>query len=182
MIYFCLLLITVTFAGFSMIFYVCLINQGYLSTFMHVLWNIIRFFNFSFFFYGAAYGMCYLALRDAVSYVMYVFGNDNLSLNNNSFLIPENEGKEFLNFCLIGINNNFKTKINDILTSSLEDYFKSCSKFETIIKEYKILPERIENEKNLKNLVSSRKSMIDFIEEKISSLCSNKKFSEISIR
>ena len=50
MIYFCLLLIAVTFAGVSMMFYVCLRNQGYLAIFMHVLWNIIRFFIFSFFF------------------------------------------------------------------------------------------------------------------------------------
>ena len=50
MIYFCLLLIVTTFACISMMFYACLRRQGYLSTFMHVLWNIIRFFVFSFFF------------------------------------------------------------------------------------------------------------------------------------
>ena len=50
MVYLCLLLIVVTFAGFSMMFYVCIINQGYLRIFMHILWNIIRFFIFSFFF------------------------------------------------------------------------------------------------------------------------------------
>ena len=78
MIYFCLLCITVTFAGVSMMFYACLKRQGYLLTFMHVLWNIKRFFMFSFFFYGAAYGMGYLALRDAVAFVKFIFGNENI--------------------------------------------------------------------------------------------------------
>ena len=61
-IYFSILLSVTTFACVSMMFYACLRRHGYLSTFMHVLWNIIRFFIFSFFFYGGAYGMCYLAL------------------------------------------------------------------------------------------------------------------------
>ena len=135
MIYFCLLLIAVTFAGFSMMFYVCLRNQGYLAIFMHVLWNIIRFFIFSFFFYGAAYGMCYLALRDAVAYVMFVFGEENLSLeeNKNSYLIPKKKGKEFLNYCLINKDNNFKNKFKDILTSSLEDLIKNAIELEDLI-------------------------------------------------
>ena len=135
MIYFCLLLIAVTFAGFSMMFYVCLRNQGYLAIFMHVLWNIIRFFIFSFFFYGAAYGMCYLALRDAVAYVMFVFGEENLSLeeNKNSYLIPKKKGKEFLNYCLINKDNNFKKKFKDILTSSLEDLIKNAIELEDLI-------------------------------------------------
>ena len=54
MIYYCLLLIAVTAAGVAMMFYACLKRQGYLITFMHVLWNIIRFFLFSFFLYGTA--------------------------------------------------------------------------------------------------------------------------------
>ena len=133
MIYFCLLLIAVTFAGFSMMFYVCLRNQGYLAIFMHVLWNIIRFFIFSFFFYGAAYGMCYLALRDAVAYVMFVFGENNILLNDRSYLIPTDQGRKFLQTCLINENNNFKYLIDDILTSSLEDIFKNANELKDLI-------------------------------------------------
>ena len=126
-----------------MMFYVCLKRQGYLQIFMHVLWNITRFFMFSFFFYGAAYGMCFLALRDAVAYVMFVFGEDNLNLNTkDSYLIPKNEGKEFLHYCLINNDNNYKNKINPILISALEDYFKSYS-------ELKILFEDRDSELNL---------------------------------
>ena len=133
MIYFCLLLIAVTFAGFSMMFYVCLRNQGYLAIFMHVLWNIIRFFIFSFFFYGAAYGMCYLALRDAVAYVMFVFGENNILLNERAYLIPTEQGRKFLQTCLINENNNFKYLVDDILTSSLEDIFKNANELKDLI-------------------------------------------------
>ena len=48
MVYFCLFIITITLAGISLMFYACLKRQGYLITFMHILWNIIRFFMFSF--------------------------------------------------------------------------------------------------------------------------------------
>ena len=133
MIYFCLLLIAVTFAGFSMMFYVCLRNQGYLAIFMHVLWNIIRFFIFSFFFYGAAYGMCYLALRDAVAYVMFVFGENNILLNERAYLIPTEQGRKFLQTCLINENNNFKYLVDDILTSSLEDIFKNANELKELM-------------------------------------------------
>ena len=162
MIYFCLLLIAVTFAGFSMMFYVCLINQGYLAIFMHVLWNIIRFFIFSFFFYGAAYGMCYLALRDAVAYVMFVFGEDNLSLDKekNSYLIPKDQGKEFLNYCLINKDNNFKNKFKDILTSSLEDLIKNSIELEDLFDNKNDLISskgfKLENEENLVLLLKKK--------------------------
>ena len=43
MIYYSFLLTAITAAGVSMMFYACLKRQGYLLTFMHVLWNVIRF-------------------------------------------------------------------------------------------------------------------------------------------
>ena len=191
MIYLCLLCITVTFEGFSMMFYVCLKRQGYLQIFMHVLWNITRFFMFSFFFYGAAYGMCFLALRDAVAYVMFVFGEDNLNLNNEkSYLIPKNKGKEFLHYCLINNDNNYKNKINPILISALEDYFKSYS-------ELKILFEDEYSETNLgqglnddtRQLYERQNEIYSHIKEKIvkdlKDYCNNKNCDnllEISIK
>ena len=141
MIYYCLLLIAVTFAGFSMMFYVCLRNQGYLSIFMHVLWNIIRFFIFSFFFYGAAYGMCYLALRDAVAYVMYVFG-DNINQSRPQ-LIPTGNGKLFLSYCLsnTNINNDYKNQLDKSLTISLEDFFTSLYDLKYTLQPFKTMNE-----------------------------------------
>ena len=73
MIYFSLFLIAVIFAGISMMFYACLKRQGYLIIFMHVLWNVIRFFIFSFFLFGTAYGIFFLMLRDARGVVRIIF-------------------------------------------------------------------------------------------------------------
>ena len=125
MIYYCLLLIAVICAGVSMMFFACLKRQGYLITFMHVLWNVIRFFIISFFLYGTAYGIGFLVIRDSVAYMMYVFG-ENLK-ETTPLLLPDGDGKEFLNICLRETDNNFKTKI-DIeddyeYTTPLNDFF-----------------------------------------------------------
>ena len=95
MIYFCLLLITITLAGVAMMFYACLKRQGYLITIMHVLWNIIRFFMFSFFIFGAAYGIFDLVLKDSILVIKHLFNNDGNSEIIKD-LIPPNE---FLENC-----------------------------------------------------------------------------------
>jgi len=96
MIYFCLFLITVTLAGVAMMFYACLKRQGYLITIMHVLWNIIRFFMFSFFIFGAAYGIFDLVLKDSILVIKHLFNNDGNSEIIKD-LIPPNE---FLENCI----------------------------------------------------------------------------------
>lgn len=126
MIYFCLLIIVTTFAGFAMMFYACLKRQGYLATFMHVLWNIIRFFMFSFFIYGCAFGMLYLFLRDAVAYVMYIFSEENIGPNSeNGHLIPKETKDYFYNCTNNEINYNFKERLHPFLVDTLEDFFTS---------------------------------------------------------
>ena len=120
MIYYCLLLIVITAAGVSMMFYACLKRQGYLLTFMKVLWNIIRFFMFSFFLYGTAYGIGFLALRDAVACVMYIF-NENLYQKDVKYI---GGGTEFFQFCLNNTkSNNLKTIFNERYWTSLNDFF-----------------------------------------------------------
>ena len=121
MIYYCLLLIVITAAGVSMMFYACLKRQGYLLTFMKVLWNIIRFFMFSFFLYGTAYGIGFLAIRDSVAYIMYIF-NENLNLDDSDIKLV-GKGKDFLKFCLADDNNNLKAKFNQIYSTSIDDFF-----------------------------------------------------------
>ena len=167
MIYFCLLLIAVTFAGVSMMFYVCLRNQGYLAIFMHVLWNIIRFFIFSFFFYGAAYGMCYLALRDAVAYVLFVFGEENLSLNDKYYLIPNDKGREFLNFCLINKDTDFKTRLNNILTSSLEDFLKNTYELDTYFENINDYYLDQFSQTGFETLIAKHKNYVNLIRDRI---------------
>ena len=56
---------------------------------MHVLWNIIRFFIFSFFLYGTAYGIFFLILSDLIGVMKMIF----LSTDNNNAII-------FLKGCL----------------------------------------------------------------------------------
>jgi hypothetical protein len=126
MIYYCLLLIVITAAGVSMMFYACLKRQGYLLTFMKVLWNIIRFFMFSFFLYGTAYGIGFLALRDAVACVMYIF-NENLYQNVDTKVKYIGGGTKFFQFCLDNTkSNNLKIKYDEydpVFADSIEDFF-----------------------------------------------------------
>jgi hypothetical protein len=159
MIYLCLLCITITFAGVAMMFYACLKRQGYLQTFMHVLWNIVRFFMFSFFFYGAAYGMCYLALRDAVAFVMFIFGSDNLN-DANPQLIPGGRGKDFLKKCLLTNNYNYKDEINPFLTSAFQDFFQNVNDL------YDLFQDQTE-QNALNSLAGKDKDMYDLIKERV---------------
>ena len=102
-----------------MMFYACLKRQGYLLIFMHVLWNVIRFFMFSFFLYGTAYGIGFLAIGDSIAYMMYVF-NENLAEDKPKLI---NGGTEFFQFCLREGNNNLKNNYYDIYTKSLDEFF-----------------------------------------------------------
>ena len=63
MIYYCLLLIASAWTGIATMFSACLKRQGYLITFILLSWNIIRFFIFSFFLYGAAFGIIFFMIR-----------------------------------------------------------------------------------------------------------------------
>jgi len=125
MIFYCLLLIVVTAAGVSMMFYACLKRQGYLITLMHVFWNIIRFFIVSFFLYGAAYGIFFLILKDLISCANKIF---------NEYLIKDNEKEDikeedktnniFLHNCLfpekgktLFLDERIKVSIIDFFTS-----------------------------------------------------------------
>ena len=144
MIYYCLLLIAVTCAGVSMMFFACLKRQGYLITFMHVLWNVIRFFIISFFLYGTAYGIGFLVIRDSVAYMMYVFG-ENLD-ETTPLLLPDGYGKEFLRFCLREEKSNFRTKIDSDddyeYTTPLNDFFTN---YQEIIGMFDKIPKNDDN-------------------------------------
>ena len=119
MIYYCLLLIAITAAGVSMMFYACLKRQGYLITFMHVLWNVIRFFMFSFFLYGTAYGIAFLSIRDSIAVIKYIFGKKNLETTQPKVL--GEGGKEFLNYCLDEVSDT--NLIDEKIITSVKDFF-----------------------------------------------------------
>ena len=130
MIYYCLFLITITLAGVSMMFYACLKRQGYLITIMHILWNIIRFFMFSFFIFGAAYGIFYLVLKDSVAVVKKLF-SENLCNSEEENLIP----CAFLGEC-IQRNYNFANEIDyDIQLKIQNFYYRYKELYDILINE-----------------------------------------------
>lgn len=136
MVYYCLLLTSVTFALVSLVFYTCLRRQGYLKIFMIVLWNIIRFFIFSFFCYGTAYGILYIGLQEVIGYVIYIFG---INLNEKKRLI--NGGLNFYKFCLLRNDNNIKNQFDDYskqLATPLNDFFSSYIELKSLkeVKDY----------------------------------------------
>ena len=58
---------------------------------MHILWNVIRFFIFSFFLYGTAYGVFFIILSDLVGVMKIIFETN---------LPSDNKASEFLKGCL----------------------------------------------------------------------------------
>ena len=133
MIYSCLFLITITLAGVAMMFYACLKRQGYLITIMHILWNIIRFFMFSFFIYGAAYGIFELVLKDSIAVIQHLFSENKLGEIKE--LVP----KSFLENCLQGESEkepNFASGIiNDKLMSELQNFYYTYKELKIILDE-----------------------------------------------
>ena len=105
-----------------MMFYACLKRQAYLITIMHVLWNIIRFFMFSFIIFGAAYGIFYLVLKDSIAVVKQLFEKEFLEKYDKN-LFPKN--KIFLLKCLneTETNNNFIDYVDIQIRKAVEDFF-----------------------------------------------------------
>ena len=129
LVYFCLFIIVITLAVVSMIFYVCLKHQEYLMTFMHVFWNIIRFFIFSFFIFGAAYGIFFLVLRDAIAVINTVFDPNDFLKNPKNDLFPAEKDNQFLIACLNTTNYNFIDGLEARkLKILLEDFFYNYQK------------------------------------------------------
>ena len=129
LIYFCLFIIVITLSGVSMIFYVCLKQQEYLMTFMHVFLNIIRFFIFSFFIFGAAYGIFFLVLREAIAVINTVFDPNDFLKNPKNDLFPAEKDNQFLIACLNTTNYNFIDGLEaKKLKILLEDFFYNYQK------------------------------------------------------
>ena len=83
LVYFSILCGIATIGCILLILYTIFEKQGLMNLLMHIVWNSVRFFVFSFFIYGAAFGMLYLGLRDAIAYNMFLFGDRKM--NQKSF-------------------------------------------------------------------------------------------------
>lgn len=139
-IYFCILCLISIGGIILLLAYSYLKNQNHLDTFMHVVWNCIRFFELSFFLYGAAYGMLFKGLRDSIVYNMYLFG-ENLDESTTTLLLPKNEAKSYLRNCLSGKNTiQFAGDLDDYIADDLNDFSSSYEKLQEIVKKNFTLP------------------------------------------
>ena len=92
---------------------------------MHVLWNVIRFFIFSFFLYGTAYGIGFLVIKDSIAYIIYIFDN----VKDIKII---GESADFFDFCLKG-EHNFKKKFGEYESKFLDplnDFFSNFDSFD----------------------------------------------------
>ena len=105
LIYFSLLCTIATFGCILLILYSLMKNQTPLDILMHIVWNSIRFFIFSFFLYGAVFGMLYLGLKDAIAYNMFLFG-ENLNYPT-SYIFSKNDSRNYLKHCLLDQNSEY---------------------------------------------------------------------------
>ena len=132
-IYLCILGLIAILGCFLLLIYSYLQNQKNLHLFMHIIWNCIRFFVFSFFMYGAAFGMLFQGLRDIIAYNMHTFGN-NLNINNTTFLFLNNKAKNFLWNCLNGENTNFKINLDNIVVDDLIGFSSNYGEINNLLK------------------------------------------------
>ena len=107
-IYFSLLLTFVVASGALLITYYCKkVNQQWWILPMHIAWNGLRFFIFSFFMYGCAYGMLYLGAKDAIAFLKYGAFDENNINGDNVIIIPK-KSQTFFKYNIPLFNNSRK--------------------------------------------------------------------------
>ena len=139
MIYFSILC-AVSIIGCALLMaYSYLKEQLHMDIVMHIIWNLVKFFIFSFFMYGAAFGMLFLGLRDIISFNKYLFGEENLNNSSKTYLLPKNESKEFLRTCLLGEKNEYFGELDNDIYENLNEYFNNFRELKDILKDNYIL-------------------------------------------
>ena len=139
MIYLCILC-AIAFIGCALLMaYSYFKDQLHLDIIMHIIWNLVKFFIFSFFMYGAAFGMLFLGLRDIISYNMYLFGEENLNSNSKTYLLPKNESKEFLRTCLLEEKNEYFGELDNVIYDNLNEFYSNYGELKNIFKNNYIL-------------------------------------------
>ena len=153
-----IILCCISFFGIILLMgYTYLKNQNNLIIPMHIVWNCIKFFEFSFFMFGAAFGMLSLGLRDAIEYNKYLFG-DNLNEDTTTYLMPNtNNSKQFLRTCLSDENTYYASNIDSALSYDLNNFYTGYNNLLKVINKQVDLDEfsrkmNIINEKYIRNL------------------------------
>ena len=122
-IYYSILLAIVVCSCFLLWAYSYFKEQRLIYTFMHVAWNILKFFSFSFFMFGAAFGALYLVSRDLIGYNQFLFSDSNLAQNVTTYLLPNGEAKDFLRYCINEENSNYINNFDIPTIKLLKDLY-----------------------------------------------------------
>ena len=124
-IFYSIVLFLVICGGIFLLAYSFLKEQQILNTFMHIFWNLSKFFVFAFFMFGAAFGALYLCAQDLIGYNQFLFSNDNLGSNEKTYLLPTGASKEFLRFCMNDDDNNYLRSINLTINEKIYNLYNN---------------------------------------------------------
>jgi len=122
-IFYSILLVIVICSCFLLWAYSYFKEQRIIYTFMHVVWNILKFFSFLFFIFGAAFGASYLVSRDLIGYNKFLFSDLNLASNATTYLLPNGTTKEFLRYCINEKDSNYINKFDIPTIQKLKDLY-----------------------------------------------------------
>ena len=137
-IYYSIVIVIVAFSCFLLWAYSYFKEQRIIYTLMHIAWNILKFFSFSFFMFGAAFGALYLCSRDLIGYNQYLF-TTNLEDTANTALLPNKAAKAFLGYCMNNSldNNNYINKLDTILIQNyVKDFYNNLNQEKYYVEEY----------------------------------------------
>ena len=116
-----------------LILYVCFKKQQEYKFPMFIIWNILRFFTFSMFLYGATTGMLSMVMNDSIGYLIYMFGETNL-MGVKTYVVPDGDSKYFINFCLYDEKANLQKflGLNSLMTDSMLNFYNSLYNLNSI--------------------------------------------------
>lgn len=133
LIYYSIVIAIILFSCFCLWAYTYFKEQRIIYTLMHIAWNILKFFSFSFFLFGAAFGALYLCARDLIGYNQYIF-TTNLEENIDTKFLPTGEAKNFLGFCMKNSSNN--NYINNLNIPIFSEFFNNLQSEKDIVENY----------------------------------------------
>ena len=163
MIYLCILSFISVCGCLFLLAYSYLTNQGNLDILMHIVWNSIKFFSFSFFIYGAMFGMLFNGLRDLINVNMFLFG-DNL-IAEKTYLLPQEKSKEFLYFCLTEEKAEFTDEIDSLASENLDELYTNVGTLNNLLNKDYNLKSHFEDNYEIKTLRNRRLESNDFSKE-----------------
>ena len=134
LIYYSIVIAIILFSCFCLWAYTYFKEQRIIYTLMHIAWNILKFFSFSFFLFGAAFGALYLCARDLIGYNQYIF---TTNLEENTKFLPTGEAKQFLGFCMKNLSdNNYINNLNIPLIKIFSEFYNNLKSEKDTVDNY----------------------------------------------